>query len=106
MIKNGRPYTDENGWVDDALITDLTLEEQEIISNWINDYLIPRESVNKELTSYSIKHKLEADTGIYLTNNQFKDAMLMEGYKPSNPNALNWTFGISKHSPVYDIYKY
>ena len=27
MIKNGRPYSDENGSVDDALITDHTKEE-------------------------------------------------------------------------------
>lgn len=37
-----------------------------------------------------MKHLLEHDTGIYLTNNEFKDAMLLAGYQPVNPNSLNW----------------
>ena len=43
----------------------------------------------------------EKDTGLYLTNNEFKDAMLMCGYEPVNPNELNWNYCISKKSPAF-----
>ncbi len=102
MIKNGRPYSNENGYVDDALITNRTQEEIDIVYRWIDVNLFPRKTVLTTHTSYGIKHILERDTGIYLTNNEFKDAMLMCGYKPSNPNDLNWCYCISKKSPAFN----
>ena len=46
-------------------------------------------------TSYGMKHILHDDTEVYLTNNQFKDAMLLAGYKPVDPNELNWRYWIA-----------
>lgn len=105
MIKNNRPYTNENGWVDDELIIDIDEKEQEIVFNWIDKNIMPRKTELDTRTSYGIKHLLEQDTGIYLTNNQFKDAMMHCGYMPVNPNELNWTYRISKKSKAFRDYR-
>lgn len=62
MIKNNRPYTNENGWVDDELITDIDEKEQEIVFNWIYENIRPRKMKLDTRTSYGIKHLLEQDT--------------------------------------------
>ena len=36
-----------------------------------------------------------------MTNNQFKDAMLLCGFKPEDPDSFNWLFYIDKKSPVF-----
>ena len=101
MIKDNKPFTNENGSVDYRLITDLDEKEQKIVFKWIDDNIMPRKTELTSKTSYKIKHILENDTGIYLTNNQFKDAMMHCGYKPVRPNELNWTFRISKKSKAF-----
>ena len=101
MLKNGRPYSVENGSVDDALITEHPKKEIELVYQWIEDNLIRRKTPNYNVTSYGLKHDLERDTKIYLTNNEFKDAMLMCGYEPVNPKELNWNYCISSKSPVF-----
>ncbi len=101
MIKNGRPYTNENGSVDSELITDHSEKEIELVCEWIKENILPRKTPLLEQTSYGIKHILQSKTGVYLTNNAFKDAMLMCGYKPVNPNELNWCYCISKKSPAF-----
>ena len=47
------------------------------------------------------KHMLERDTDIYMTNNQFKDAMLACGFLPVNERELNWHYCISRRSPAF-----
>ena len=101
MLKNGRPYSIENGYVDADLITDHSQEEQQIVMDWIRNNIYPRKTVLHGRTSYGIKHLLERDTGIYLTNNEFKDAMMVCGFDPHNPNALNWEYCISAKSPAF-----
>ena len=103
MIKNGRPFSYENGWIDDALITTHSKEEIEMVCNWIIENIYPRQTPTYEKTSYNLKHVLERDKGIYLTNNEFKDAMLMCGFEPINVNKLNWVYCISKKSPVFKL---
>ena len=44
---------------------------------------------------------LERDTGIYMTNNQFKDAMLACDFLPMNERELNWHYCISRRSPAF-----
>ena len=101
MIKNGRPFSNENGWIDDKLITNHSKEEVEMVCNWISENIYPRKTPMYDKTSYGLKHILESDTGLYLTNNEFKDAMLMCGFEPVNENELNWVYCISKKSPVF-----
>lgn len=102
MIKNGRPYSIENGYEDAALITDHSHEEIDLVRNWIDTNIYPRKTPLPDKTSYGIKHIFESDTGIYLTNNEFKDAMQLCGYIPVNPDELNWHYRISKRSPAFD----
>lgn len=104
MIKNGRPYTNENGFVDAALITDLPKGTQEQIDNWIKSNFKHSQRENKGHTSYGLKHILQDDLEIYLTNNQFKDAMLKAGFEPVNPLELNWTYKIKPSSPALKFY--
>jgi hypothetical protein len=101
MMKNNRPYSIENGWEDADLITDHPQVEIDLVMDWIRENILPRKSPLQERTSYGIKHILERDTGLYLTNNEFKDAMMMAGYMPIDPDALNWTYCISKKSPAF-----
>jgi len=101
MIRNGRPYTNENGWEDKGLITDIPKETQEAVLDWIRKNIQPRKTPSRRHSSYGIKHFLEDDTGIYLTNNQFKDAMMLCGYGPVDENELNWHYCISEKSPAF-----
>ena len=67
----------------------LNPEEREILTNWIRANLKPIKSVNKMHTSYGLKHYFERDKenkGFYITNGQFKGAMLECGFKPYQQN--------------------
>ncbi len=81
---------------DMELLSDETEEVQEIVLDWIQAHCIKIKTVNKRHTSYGLKHILERDTGIYLTNNQFKHAMLIAGHMPEYEHELNWHFRISE----------
>lgn len=77
----------------------LKQEQREILVNWIKTNLKPIKSINRELTSYSLKHFFENDKeGFYIHNGQFKDAMLECGFKPHRKKELNWFFNISMKS--------
>ena len=105
---NGRPYSCGGlGYYgrpkgrDDELLDNLSPVEQEIVLLWIRERLMPRKTVNDRHTSYGLKHCMEHDTGIYMTNNAFKDAMLHCGYAPHDEHELNWTYCISEQSPAF-----
>lgn len=86
---------------DDEHFDDLSIDNQELVTDWLLDNLIPRETELSERTSYGMKHILERHTGVYLTNNQFKEAMLRCGFYPTEVDALNWCFALSKRSPMF-----
>ena len=92
MIKDGRPYTIENGCTDAALLTDLPYYDADRVMLWIRENVIPANDVCTGRSSYGMKHLLDSDIKQYLTNNQFKDAMLLSGYHPADPNELNWHY--------------
>lgn len=102
MIKNGRPYSNENGYVDDGLITSHPSNEINAVKQWIADNIMASNEILHGRTSYGLKHLLNHDTGIYLTNNEFKDAMLMAGYQPVDPNELNWEYCIVLKRDIND----
>ena len=102
MIKNGRPYSiSREGYEDTGLVSDFRYEEARKIDDWIRNNIRKSRSVYPT-TSYGLKHLLEADTGIYMTNNAFKDAMLLSGYEPIDANKMNWQFRISM--PRNEVY--
>lgn len=86
---------------DTALMSDLSEDVQRKVSDWIFGKLWKRKTPNYEHSSYQLKHQIENELGIYLTNNQMKDAMLQEGFKPVKVNELNWYFYISQMSPAF-----
>lgn len=100
MIKNNRPCTIgfKYSGNDVNLITDFlkTMEEDSIaiVGKWIKENIRKSRNICSS-SSYNIKHILEKDVGIYLTNNQMKDALLLAGYYPINPDELNWRYKIS-----------
>ena len=94
MIKEGRPYSIENGTTDDALITSKHIAVTQVVGKWIKNNIEHADHVLEGRTSYGIKHLLQHDTGIYLTNNEFKDAMLLAGFEPVDPDALYWEYRI------------
>ena len=100
-IRNGVPWTEG----DEALLTELSKEEKQKVLNWIEENVSPRKTVYEGSSSYGLKHIQEHDTGIYLTNNQFKHAMLLAGFTPDKNYMLNWHYCISKKSKCFD-YKF
>ena len=88
-----RITSDGHAWTekDEALFSDVRPEDRELALLWVKWNLWPRKTCSK-VSSYRLKHLLERDTHIYLTNNQFKDLMLLCGYRVHNPLTLNWCF--------------
>ena len=76
----------------------LTDSEKEILLTWIAQTFKSIKSVNKNHTSYSLKHIFSDATGIYVTNGQFKVAMLRSGFVPANVTHEYWRFRISEKS--------
>ena len=97
QITGARAWTED----DTKLYTDLTEEEQKTVLHWIRWNVERRGTVNKRHTSYGMKHILQKDTKIYMTNNQFKDAMLECGYFPDDMTQLNWHYKVSENSPCF-----
>ena len=97
-IRNGVPWTNN----DEELLTALPKEEQEIVIDWIGNNIRSRKTPLTSRSSYGIKHIMTDDTKIYVTNNQFKHAMLLSGYEPVEDYKLNWCYRISRKSPAFD----
>lgn len=106
MIKNGKPYTNEQGHTDYELIDDLLPDQRRELLEWIGEIISPSKYKNTRHSSYSLKHRFEkSDKGFYLTNNQFKDAMLTAGYSPVDQDALNWEYKIKVAEKSDDLDK-
>ena len=75
-------------------------KDKKIAVQWLDGNIQPRKTPLPDWSSYGIKHLLERDTKLYMTNGEFKGAMLQCGYKPVDAYELNWYFCISKRSPA------
>ena len=87
---------------DGALLGDEPEEIRSAVLAWIREQLLPSSKVDEEHSSYGLKHILQEDTGIYLSNNAMKDAMMMAGYSPVDPSEANWHYRIAKSSKAFD----
>lgn len=77
---------------------------QKRILQWILKNLYPIKSFNTGRSSYNIKDLVILDGDehkTYLTNGEFKGAMLRAGYKVQDPTKKNWVFNVSKRSPAF-----
>lgn len=79
----------------------MTNNNMKTTMNWISKNITPRKTPCKGYSSYWMKHIFEKDTGMYITNDQFKEAMLRSGYTPIDEKAINWEFCVSKKSPMF-----
>lgn len=73
----------------------LTKTEKDVLQFWIYRAFIEAKTVNRNHTSYGLKHHFEF-YGFYVNNGAFKGAMLKAGYRADNPYDLNWLFNIKK----------
>lgn len=94
--EDGHPYSYKN---DNALFSDIPQEEQDKAIQWVWKYCREAKALNRHHTSYGLKDILAAYTGYYITNNQFKDLMLLCGYRPKNEEEQNWEFYI-REAPI------
>ncbi len=75
---------------------ELPENQKEIMDNWITLNIWPQEKPGKNYTSYALKILFEqSPDGFFITNRQFKEAMLRCGFSPVNKNKLNWDFRVS-----------
>lgn len=117
MIKDGHAYTLKREWpfrdqvilkikgtpdtvVDGDLFSEFDEDVQEFVKKWFFDNFEESKSYHTSCpvySSYGWKHILEklVPEG-YMSNNQAKDALLSWGFKPKDPNELNWIFRIKQ----------
>lgn len=69
--------------------------------NWCRENFKQTKGFDNDHTSYGLKHILEDKLHLYMTNGQFKAAMLLAGFEEENKEDLNWHFNISKNSKAF-----
>lgn len=76
---------------DPAAFARLSPAQQACLLAWCAYALRPARRASP-WSSYGVKHVYSAGSGIYITNGEFKGAMLAAGYRPIDPTARNWRF--------------
>lgn len=94
IIENGRPVTISGDDRDAFLMADLSDEKRVEVMNILRNWFEVSTKTSLRHTSYGMKHWLEDAVGCYISNNQFKDAMLSLGFEPSDYSELNWCFKV------------
>jgi hypothetical protein len=57
--------------------------------------LFLRQSINRKITSYGLKHIAERDLGMYISNDSFIEAMQQQGFKAQRINySPNYYFNV------------
>ena len=73
----------------------LSPKEKEALQYWIEHAIHAATKVDDQYSSYGLKYKYERETKLYVSNAQFKGAMLVAGYLPVKKAEQNWHFTIS-----------
>lgn len=83
---------------------DLAASEQHRLVDYCTQSFIQRASPNHNWTSYGLKHLFEneATSSFYVSNGQFKGAMLIAGFFPVAAETVNWVYRISQKSPALE----
>ncbi len=76
----------------------LSQEEREALQYWIERAIQPALKADERHSSYGLKHEYERETTLYVSHAQFKGAMLVAGYLPTEHGEQNWHFKIK---PTY-----
>ena len=77
----------------------LSQEARETLQYLIERAIQPAQKADERHSSYGLKHEYERETKVYVSHAQFKGAMLMAGYLPTEKSEQNWHFKIK---PTYD----
>ena len=72
----------------------LSPKEKEALQYWIEHAIHAATKVDDQYSSYGLKYKYERETKLYVSNAQFKGAMLVAGYLPVKKAEQNWHFTI------------
>lgn len=72
----------------------LSPKEKEALQYWIEHAIHTALKVDDEYSSYGLKYEYERETKLYVSNAQFKGAMLVAGYLPVKKGEQNWHFTI------------
>jgi len=70
--------------------------EQEVLADWC-DQLVKIKTINQRHSSYGLKH-IFSSNAFYVTNGEFKGAMLVAGFTPDDKTRTNWCFNVSERS--------
>ena len=62
---------------------------------WIRRYMKPIDHINHMHTSSGLRMMMQEDTGVVVTDRQFKQIALSEGFEPADAIAQEWEFRIS-----------
>ena len=79
-LENAQPGYRVHTVNDDHHLYELPLETQNIILDWVFWNFYPAQKIYPHLTSDDLKEVLYKRTQIHLHNNQFKEAMLINGF--------------------------
>jgi hypothetical protein len=71
----------------------LNVDDKKALREWVDKRFEKARSVYRT-SSYGLKHEFEEKTGIYVTNGEFKGAMLEAGFVAANKDELNWHFRV------------
>ncbi|NPE28579.1 hypothetical protein HNV12_11535 [Methanococcoides sp. SA1] len=83
----------------DANEYELPAIQKNALDNWITLNILPQKIPNDIHASYALKLLFEqAPDGFFITNKQFKEAMVRCNFSPVNKNKLNWDFRVSLKS--------
>jgi hypothetical protein len=72
----------------------LSQEEREALQYWIEHAIQPAQKADERHSSYGLKHEYERETKLYVSHAQFKGAMLLAGYLPTEKGEQSWHFKI------------
>ena len=89
-IKDGHPYTFGG---DTKLLSDLSEDDRQTVLYWVATYLRPSKKGDHH-SAYGLKHLLHSVTGLYITENQMKDALMMFGFEPMDHLEPHWWYRI------------
>jgi len=72
----------------------LSPEEKDALQYWIGHAIQTATKADDDYSSYGLKREYERETNLYVSNAQFKGAMLVAGYLPIKKGEQNWHFKI------------
>ncbi|MEJ1326479.1 hypothetical protein QY881_08775 [Latilactobacillus sakei] len=81
------------------MFNELLQDEQVVLVNWILTTLTRAKTINRNDSSYGLKHYFEnSPLGFYVSNGAMKGALLIAGFETRKIEDLNWYFNVSKVS--------